>query len=258
VNANQLKQFCFIAFLAAFIAMFMIGGIWFSSTLIPSPAFWLVDVGFLAVSIVFLITWQIEKAYFGITLEPEDLIEDDETAEKEMKMPAVPVKKQAIVSVPAVKPAKPAKPAVKKPATMKAQAPTAMSTAVSPPAKKAAPSTGQKQPAMVKPATIDQEKAKQDAAKLHDVFATVPTETSKQLQQPLIIGKKVKISKKNVFSMIEAYAGADYTYFSFSKIRKELGAANDKDAMKIKKILLDACQFGLLVKKGSKYFLQKE
>ena len=242
----------------------MIGGIWFPSSWIPSPWFWLVDVGFLAASIVALIMWQIELAYAGITLEPEDLIEDDEATVKDMKNPAKIVKKQAATPVPARQATVPAKPAAKQQAPKKAPA-TAATTArpatatqpAAPLAKKPAQGTSQKAPAPAKPAAVRPEQAKKEAAKLHDMFAAAPA-TSTQVEPPVDEDKKFNVSKKIVFSMIETYTEAGYTYFSFSKARKELGATNDKDALKIKKFLINACELGILEKKGSKYFILRE
>lgn len=212
-----------------------------------------------------LIMWQIEKAYFGITLEPEDLIEDDEAAEKDMKKPIAPAKKQVVVPALTVKSGTSPKPAAKKQSSRKIPTPvTTTARLVATPkrasqtAKKDVPIISQKQPAMTKPAAINAEQEKKELIKLHDTFAAVPQETRKQVQPSLDEGKKYKLTKKNAFSMIEAYAGADYTYFSFSKIRKELGAVNEKDALKLKKFLLNACGLGYIVKKGSKYFIQRE
>ena len=260
MNPLTLKRLGFVALLAAFIALFMIGGIWFPNTWLISPWFWLIDVGCLAASIVALIMWQIELAYMGIKLEPEDMIEDDEAAEKEMKNPATILKKQA-ASVPAQKAAVPAKPAAKAQAPAKAPAIAATqarpATAAKPaslPTKKPAQGITPKATATAKPAVVNPEQAKKDAAKLHDMFAT-STEPSMQIEPASDEDKKFKVSKKIVFSMIQDYTDAGYTYFSFSKARKELGATNDKDALKIKKFLINACELNMLEKKGSKYFI---
>jgi hypothetical protein len=265
VNPIIFKRFSFVAFLAVFIALFMIGGIWFSSSWIPSPWFWLVDVGFLAASVLALIMWQIELAYAGITLEPEDMIDDDEAAEKEMKKPATIVKKQSVTPLPAKKATGTAKPAAKKapaPATTTARPATSVQPAATA-TKIPAQGTSQKELVPAKPVAANPEQAKKEAAKLHDMFAASPVSPVsqapiKQAASSVDEDKKFKVYKKIVFDMIDAYTEAGYTYFSFSKARKELGSTSDKDALKIKKFLINACELDILEKKGSKYFILRD
>nr|MDO8108804.1 hypothetical protein [Candidatus Sigynarchaeota archaeon] len=260
----QLKKLGFSVFLAASIVLFMVTGIWFSSII----WLWLVDAGCLAVSILSLITWQIEQAYSGIKLEPEDLIDDDEEAEEDMKRPASPAKTTA----PAVK--KTAEPAAPKASTATVQkAPAAAKTPSAEPATpKLAVKAESKQPATPKVDEVLPDKASMEAAKLHDAFAAKPKAAPKKQEEqtvaaeepvakhvlPSETGKMYKVNKNNVFTTIDAYADAGYTYFSFSKIRKELGVKKNRSLLKLKKLLVeDAILNGLVEKKGRKYYIQK-
>ncbi|NMC08373.1 MAG: hypothetical protein GYA24_24410 [Candidatus Lokiarchaeota archaeon] len=264
------KFLAFAAFLAASIALVMIGGIWFGSTWIPSPWFWLIVVGSLAASMLSLIVWKIDFAYTGVELEPGDLADEDESEMKKgVQKPAarpagavIAKAKQPMKVTGAVQ-----KPVGKQPPTMQKDKATAPATSTGPtPATKAAPFVpGTAVMAPSKPArppadagkgsTLADQLASIPAKEASTTATVVPAKDEHPSSSPAV---KVKLNRKNVQGLITIYNEEGYHSVSFSKFRNDLGVGKDKEILKLKKLLLEAVAMGFLAKKGSRYIIQRE
>jgi hypothetical protein len=262
----------FAGFLAASIALVMIGGIWFGTSWIPSPWFWLVVGSCLAASIVCFIVWRIDLAYAGVELEPGDLADEDESelkkgAPKPAPRPAAaaiakakhPMKVAGVIQKPVTKqpPSPASQPAVAQKEKVEAKAP-----AVEPkPSAKAVPFLPTTPAA--KPAEPKKDDAK--AAKLADQLSSISAKEPEADEQEDVVeeaetgpAKKVKLNRNNVQILIGVYREEGYHSVSFSKFRNELGVGKGRAILKLKRLLLEAVAMGFLAKKGSRYIIQRE
>ncbi len=271
----------FAGFLAAFIALVMIGGIWFGSTWIASPWFWLIAFSCLAASIICLIVWRIDSAYSGVELEPGDLVDEDES---ELKSGAPrPAPRSAAAAIARAKqPMKLAgviqKPVAKQPATQPRPSPVGQPAAPQKAvADTKAAAAGEPKPTAkaiaflpTAPAAKPTSPRKDDdaGARLASQFASISPE---EAEEPEKVEKedavddaatgpvqKIKLNRKNVQLLIQIYREEGYHYVSFSKVRREMGVGKGKEALKLKKLMLEAVAMGFLAKKGSKYIIQRE
>ncbi|MEX2717266.1 MAG: hypothetical protein Q6353_005095 [Candidatus Sigynarchaeum springense] len=263
--------------LAGSIALVMIGGIWFGSTWIPSPWFWLAVGGCAGASIISLITGYIDSAYSGIELEPADLADEDESelksgAPKPAARPAVatiarkkqPMRVAGVIQKPVARPipspaaqaAARQKPEVESKATPVEQKPTTKAVPLFPTAGAAKPAGAKREGesgaklanqlasiSAKEPEMADAEKKEMEA--ISDEAGTYPV-------------KKVKLNRKNLQLLIQVYIDEGYHAVSFSKFRRDMGVGKGKDALKLKKLMLEAVAMGFLAKKGSKYIIQRE
>ncbi len=266
------KLLGFAGFLAAFLALVMIGGIWFVNSWIPSPWFWLIAVGCLAASMLSLIIWRIDFAYSGVELEPGDLADEEESEMKKGTPKPVPRSVAAAIA----KTKQPMKVAgvVQKPVTK--QSPSSASrSAVTQKEKAEAKATASEPKPSTKaaplfpttPAVKPAESKKDDAktAKLADQLSSISAKETEAVEEEDAVAKaeinpekKVKLNRNNVQALISVYREEGYNSVSFSKIRNELGVGKDKEILKLKKLLLEAVAMGFLAKKGSRYIIQRE
>jgi hypothetical protein len=284
--ANINKKFLgFAGFLAAFIALIMIGGIWFGNSWILSPWFWLIVFSCLVVSALSFITWRIDFAYEGVELEAGDLADEDESelvkgAPKPADRPVAaaiskskqPMKIDGIVQRPAPKQAPkqtaqagtamPAKPTVAaslaasltkpQPITTQRVDDTSMVTEQKP-GSKAVPFA----------ASAPAGKTVESKANLVTQLGSAHAKDAKVEEGDgnaanALPAVKIKLNRKNVHALIDVYREEGYNVVSFSKFRNEMGVGKDKKVLKLKKLLLESVAMGLLAKKGSKYIIQRE
>nr|MDO8083450.1 hypothetical protein [Candidatus Sigynarchaeum springense] len=263
--------------MAASIALVMIGGIWFGSTWIPSPWFWLAAGGCAGASIISFIIWHIDSAYSGIELEPGDLADEDDSelksgAPKPAPRPAAAAiarKKQPMMVAGAIqKPfAKPKpSPAAQPAAVQKARVESKVEPVDQKSGNKAVPFLPAAPAAKPAGAKAEGESGAKLASQLASISAKEPEEEQEEEQEQEAIPeeaatqpmKKVKLNRKNLQLLIQVYRDEEYHAVSFSKFRRDMGVGKGKDALKLKKLMLEAVAMGFLAKKGSRYIIQRE
>jgi hypothetical protein len=262
------KLLGFAGFLAAFISLVMIGGIWFGSSWIPSPWFWLIAVGCLAASMLSLIVWRIDFAYAGVELEPGDLADEDES---EMKKGAPkPTARPAAAAIAKAKQPMKVAGVIQKPVTRQPALPVKQPAGIQKEKVEVKPSASEPKPAakvvpfLPTPPT-GSGKEGEKTSKLASQLASIPARQPESVEHEEDVGEteaasrvKVKLNRKNVHFLIDVYREEGYHAVSFSKFRNELGVGKDREILKLKKLLLEAVAMGFLAKKGSKYIIQRE
>ncbi len=278
--ATTNKKFLgFAGFLAVSIVLVMIGGIWFGSSWIPSPWFWLIALGCLSASMLCLIVWRIDLAYSGVELEPGDLADEDESelkkgAPKPAARPAGaaiakakhPMKVAGVIQKPAAK--QPPSPASQPPEAQKEKAEAKVEASGTKPPSKAVPFLTAAPAAKPAESKKDAEKGARLAGQLASISAKEAEVEADEEEDAVEEGaveeaetgpaKKVKLNRNNVHILIGIYREEGYHSVSFSKFRNELGVGKGKAVLKLKKLLLEAVAMGFLAKKGSKYIIQRE